>query len=79
MNGFIRKFGLESADGIRLALNGEQNIWLTDPAGLGISSAPKLADNHVFAQLYGYKPICGISGVFRYDLLDRAVVSLLSA
>lgn len=44
MNGFVRKFGLESADGIRLALNGEQDIWLTDPAGLGISSAPKLAD-----------------------------------
>lgn len=44
MNGFIRKFALESSDGIRLTLNGEQNIWLTDPAGLGISSAPKLAD-----------------------------------
>lgn len=44
MNGFVRKFGLESSDGIRVELNGEQDIWLTDPAGLGIGSAPKLAD-----------------------------------
>lgn len=40
----MRKFYIQNSAGERLPLNGENNIYLTDPTGLGLTLAPSFAD-----------------------------------
>lgn len=44
MNTSIRRFFLLRADGEQKDLNGADSIWLTDPAGLGVTKTPAYAN-----------------------------------
>lgn len=44
MNTSIRRFFLIRADGEQKDLNGADSIWLTDPAGLGVTKTPAYAN-----------------------------------